>query len=329
MTLTLDTEEITSAHYKTIVIPKIRLVDGEERRVGQRIIHEPCAELKAVQREILREMASCTTAFTSNVSHAFTKNRSIVTMAAPHVGSRYLVKVDIKDFFPSIDKAKARVALLNAGYPTALIRKILKFCFLNDVLPQGAPTSPAIANVVGRLIDKRMVGLAKKWRTAPNTGMRNRRRVGEVLDTLKDLTRIEPIEYTRYADDLVFTSEYPLLHHIRFPVISILRQCGFVAHPDKVVAASAPRRLVVCGVTINSKLSKPKPYRRRLRAMIHRMWIETIKGSSRTGVILDKETNEPITLEQLQGQVAHVHQISPEQALPLQIRLSEIKNALQ
>jgi len=328
MTLTLDTEEITSAHYKTIVIPKIRLIDGEERRVGQRIIHEPCEELKALQKEILREIEECRSAFTSNVSHAFTKNRSIVTMAAPHVGSRYLVKVDIKDYFPSIDKQKARVALLNAGYPTALIRKILKYCFLNDVLPQGAPTSPAIANVVGRIIDKRMLGLTKKWRLHARPVRRGRRSTA-VTDTLKNMSRIEPIVYTRYADDLVFTSDYPLLHHIRYPVTYILQQCGFTAHPDKVVTASSPRRLVVCGVTINSKLSKPRPYRRRLRAMVHRMWVETVTGSSRSGTIIDAVTNEPVTIEQLWGQVAHVYQINPTQAIPLEIKLREIKEALK
>jgi hypothetical protein len=255
-------------------------------------------------------------------------------MAAVHVGQQQMVKIDIKDFFPSISESMVKVAMMRAGYPTRLIRRVGEICFLNDSLPQGAPTSPFLSNVVGMLIDRRMVGLCKKWRSFDKrlTLPRHRlyrdysRRSRQTVDNIS--TRLNPIYYSRYADDLVFSSGYKKLGQIRFAVIRILADLGFRVNPKKVTYNRSPSRMVVCGITVNDKISKPRDTRRGLRAQLHNMIVQRTSGTAAPGQYVDGNgQTSTINFASIAGQVSHVKFVCESQGLVLENLLNLAKQA--
>lgn len=322
----------TREHYREIHIPKIKLINGVETRTGTRIIHEPCPQLKALQQEHLRELSAMRDVRTSSVSHAFTRQRDIRSMAEVHVGKKNLVRIDIKDFFPSINKQMLQNAMMMAGYPLSVISRTLKLCFLNNALPQGAPTSPFLSNIVGRLIDARMLGLSAKWRNGPDVLRRittnsYRSRTRSAMTQRLEL-RLEPIAYSRYADDLVFSSDYPKLHQIRHPAMHILTDLGFVVNKKKILVNSSPKRLVVCGITVNDKISKPRDYRRRLRAHLHNCIMQRAAECPIDAGMYRKPdgTLEPINFDSLAGQVSHITYVCPEQGVKLKHMLDIAKD---
>lgn len=221
---------------------------------GTRRIHAPRAALKKAQRRILDGILSLVPSH--EACHGFVKERSIVTNAAPHEGARVVIKIDLADFFPTIHYRRVEGLFVSYGYPREVARLLAGICThrarLPDgrvawpgVLPQGAPTSPAIANLVCRRLDARLSKLAA--------------RAGA--------------KYTRYADDLTFSfAEEPALRLGRFFwwVDQICQAEGFAENAKKrrVLRRSLQQR--VTGVVVNQGLTVPREVRRRLRAMIHR-----------------------------------------------------------
>ena len=154
-----------------------------------RIIEAPKRELKELQRWILREILEKIPPHPA--AYGFVKGRSIAGFVAPHVGRRAVLKMDLRDFFPSIPGARIQAVFRTLGYPetvadllggicTNAVRGDVPDIYRRPHLPQGAPTSPALANVCAYRLDCRLAGLAKA--------------VGG--------------EYTRYADDLAFSGDF-------------------------------------------------------------------------------------------------------------------------
>jgi len=226
----------------------------EKRAGGKRRIHAPRAGLKKAQRKILDEIVAKIP--THDACHGFVKGRSIVTNARPHEGARVVVKLDLADFFPTIHFRRVRGLFEFYGYSPEIAGLLAGVCThrakLADgrvvwpgVLPQGAPTSPAIANVVCRRLDARLAKLAAK--------------VGA--------------KYTRYADDLTFsfaTDPEVRLGRFLWWVDQICQAEGFTENAKKrrVLRTSTQQR--VTGVVVNEGLTVPREVRRKLRAMIHR-----------------------------------------------------------
>src|SRR5690242_10037963 len=153
-------------HYRQFTIPK--------RNGDQRIILAPKHELKCLQRKVLRGMLDRVPA--ASVAHGFTTGRSIVTNAAPHVGRQIVINLDLQDFFPSITLCRVRALFLSFGYPFPVASRLTLLCTeytreeaeasglfkavgLRRLMP-GAPTSPAISNIIAWRLDKRLQGLA-------------------------------------------------------------------------------------------------------------------------------------------------------------------------
>src|ERR1043165_3960185 len=161
--------EQRSRHYRVKRQPK--------RRGGFRVIHVPQAPLRRIQkwifRSILAEFKHQTPA------HGFVRGRSIVTNAALHQNKRVVMCVDIEDFFPSIKFRTVRKAFQRLGYPYSVAVDLANLCTLQGALPQGTSTSPALVNLACTNLDKRLTGLARS--------------LGHT--------------YSRYVDDLVFSSD--------------------------------------------------------------------------------------------------------------------------
>lgn len=218
---------------------------------GVRTITAPRAPLRKVQRTILDAILAKVP--THDASHAFTKARSIVTNAAPHQKKRVVVKLDLVDFFPSIHHRRVVGLFEQLGYGNAVAKQLASLTTFRPknaggetawpgLLPQGAPTSPAIANLVARRLDRRLAALAKKSQAT----------------------------YTRYADDLTFSfdEEPKSLGRFLWWVDQICQQEGFVENTKKRRVLRAKSQQRVAGIVVNDGLHLPRAERRRFRAIL-------------------------------------------------------------
>jgi hypothetical protein len=264
-----------------------------KRRGGWREIAEPNPELKEKQRAILRWLMARRIA-PSPYAHAFVVRRSIVTNARPHVGKQVIVRIDLQDFFPSIEEGHVRQALVNEAIAGSTAREIAWLCTIDGRLPQGAPTSPVLSNLVFKPLDYRFAGLARKWDD-----------------------EFKMISYTRYSDDLTFSGNHPRLNLIIHPVREILTETGFRINRQKTLVLRRSNRQSVTGVVVNSIPNIGRDLRHRLRGMLHRLKMMLIE---RKPVECD--------LPHVQGLIAHIGSINPAAARPLKAELQTIKMLL-
>ena len=274
-------------HYITFSIPK--------RSGGKRLIMAPKRRLKMVQRKLLELLVERLPV--SEHAHAFRRGRSIRTGAEPHVGKRFVLKLDLKDFFPSVTFARVRGLLIAYGYsyPVATTLAILMTeaerqpVEVNGTIfhvpvgerhcVQGAPTSPGICNALLLRLDRRLAGLAKK----------------------------RGLVYTRYADDLSFSGDVDrnAANKFRSLVNRIAGEEGFTVNADKTRLMGQGNRQTVTGVVVNQVLGLSRQERRRLRAMAHQLRHES-EGERR-----------PDLNARLRGKLAYLSMLNPRQAAQL------------
>ncbi|HUA22098.1 MAG TPA: reverse transcriptase family protein [Bryobacteraceae bacterium] len=234
-------------HYHYRILPK--------RSGGVRLIESPKPWLKTLQRRILAGILGCVPAHPA--VHGFVKGRSIATFAAPHVGRQAVLRLDLQDFFPAFPAARAQALFRTLGYPESVADRLGGICtnavpggvwrnrppdigpaewqkardlYGRPHLPQGAPTSPALANLTAYRLDCRLSGLAKS--------------AGAV--------------YTRYADDLAFSGGDEFSRAVgRFAThaAAIALEEGFSVNFHKTRILRQGVRQQIAGVVVNQKLS--------------------------------------------------------------------------
>ena len=222
---------------------------------GWRELLEPNPELKEKQRHILAWLMAHQIR-PSPYAHGFVKDRSIVTNASCHVGKKTIVRIDIHNFFPSITKRQVVAALVKERILQKDAEEIAELCTVSDHLPQGAPTSPFLSNIVFKETDYRLAGLARQWKPAKGY----------------------PITYSRYADDLVFSSDCARLNLIIHAVKAILQDAGFEINPEKTMVQRFSNRQTVTGIVVNLKPNIARFERRILRAKLHNIKKAILKG---------------------------------------------------
>ncbi|NOK36781.1 RNA-directed DNA polymerase [Corallococcus exercitus] len=285
----------TGSNYVTWSIPK--------RTGGERTITSPKPELKEAQRWVLSNVVERLPVH--GAAHGFVAGRSILTNALAHRGADVVVKVDLKDFFPTVTWRRVKGLLRKGGLPEntstllALMSteaprermsfrgKTLHVAKGPRALPQGAPTSPGITNALCLRLDKRLSALSRKL----------------------------GFTYTRYADDLTFSwtkAKAPKARRAQgAPVAVLLARVkdvveaeGFTVHPDKTRVARKGSRQRVTGLVVNEAKEGtpaarvPRDVVRRLRAAIHNRQ----KG---------KPGREGESLEQLKGMAAFLYMTDP------------------
>jgi RNA-directed DNA polymerase len=211
----------------------------QKRRGGSRLIEAPHHELKKVQHWLQHAITRKLTVH--EAAHGFREGRSIVTNAAHHVGRSLVVKYDIKDFFGSVEKVAVFRSFRRVGYTRQVAHSLTGLTTLSGALPQGAPTSPDLANVAAYRLDARLSGLA---------------------------SRHEAI-YTRYADDLTFSGSGVANPRFRRSVEYILRSSGFSPNERKTVFLRPSDQQRVTGVVVNDRAGWPRPTRRWLRQEVY------------------------------------------------------------
>jgi hypothetical protein len=256
--------------YRYGVLPR---ADGRPR-----VLERPVAPLKAAQRRVLHGLLDGIPPH--DAAHGFRRGRSAHTHAAVHAGRGMVIRLDLEDFFASVAAGRVYGILRTAGYPEAVAHVLTGLC-TNVVpaavwaaipppgaggaavaavaahwrlgralavphLPQGAPTSPALANLAAFRLDRRLAGLAAAWGGA----------------------------YSRYADDLVLSADALSVRGARrlaAAAAAIARDEGFRVHPGKTRVMAQATRQVVGGLVVNVRPAVARRDADALRALLHNL----------------------------------------------------------
>lgn len=232
---TLSNPDIRNKYYQTFMIPK--------KLGGERCIETPGRRLKSIQREILKKLSH--EIHEHKCAHGFVKGKDIKSNAKLHVKKQFVYVIDLKDFFPSI--TWKRIYGMFQSFPFNASKDIARIMSnlvtFNEHLPQGAPTSPYLSNMICRKLDSRLL----KWAADNN------------------------YTYSRYADDLTFST----LNKNCFPkkdrdfIEKIIADENFEINQSKKRLIPYFKRQIVTGVVVNKKVNIKKNYIRKIRAILH------------------------------------------------------------
>ncbi|MEM3342171.1 MAG: reverse transcriptase family protein, partial [Thermoplasmata archaeon] len=218
--------------YSTFTIPK---KDGSPRSISA-----PEDFLKYTLRKVLSGILEKEPLHPCCIG--FRKGYSTFHNAFPHAGKEMVINIDIEDFFPTITTKRVYGLFYSMGFTPPEAHFLSSITTFEGKLPQGAPTSPAIANLVCRRLDRRLAGLASKAGAS----------------------------YTRYADDITFSGSSEIRRII--PLAErIIKEEGFNINKKKIRILRKGRRQEVTGLTVNNGVHVPRKLRRIVRAMIHRL----------------------------------------------------------
>lgn len=277
---------------------------------GVREINAPTEPLKILQRRLANVLYACRDHIDAEggrqpLSHGFRRHYSIITNARQHHRRRYVLNVDIQDFFPSFNFGRVRGFFIK-NRDFALNEKvatiIAQIACHENMLPQGSPCSPIIADMLAHLLDVRLAGLARQNR----------------------------VTYSRYADDLTFSTnqkEFPAALAERDgaadtnwvlgdSLTSTIKSTGFVINGDKTRMQCKAGRQLVTGLTVNAKVNIRPEYYRLARAMCHSLFergeyylpTTIISTKPRTNGALP--TPEAISgLGPIEGILSHIHHV--------------------
>jgi retron-type reverse transcriptase len=252
---------------------------------GFREIHAPCAELKRLQSRILENGFNKVPM--SRSAHGFHRKRSILTNALPHSGKACVVNVDIESFFPSTNHNRilqATAHLANHHLSHGARQVLADLLSYKGALPTGAPTSPAVGNLVLRGADAAITKVAAR----------------------------HGIDYTRYADDLTFSGHRHAVKILPF-VEKVLGQLGYKLNAKKTNIYRRGRRQMVTGLVVNEKPNLPRHVRRRLRAAVH----TAAKGEN------PHWNGHPMNRHELGGRIALLNLVDQGKAAALREKLGK------
>jgi RNA-directed DNA polymerase len=236
------------AQYKTFKLKK--------SRGGFREICAPMSAIKTLQRRL--NVVFQAVYRPRYAVQGFVAGKSIVSNAEKHVGARYVLNIDLEDFFPSINFGRIRGLFLTRPYelPEVVATVLAQICCYEGRLPQGAPTSPVVSNMICSRLDSEFHRLARDFRCM----------------------------YSRYADDIVLSTRLPRFPdklarlvsrdegnriEIGAPVQDIISDNGFSLNESKTRLQSRYMRQEVTGITINQFPNVPRRFVRQLRSMIY------------------------------------------------------------
>lgn len=254
-----------------------------KRSGGEREICAPDDDLKEIQKKLASFLQDQRIQMQEErnvpqlLSHGFEPGKNIFTNAKIHRNKRFVLNLDLEDFFGSIHFGRI-VGYLEKNKSLAFSHEvavaIAQLCCYQGKLPQGAPTSPVLANMVSEVLDFRLLKIARKYR----------------------------LDYTRYADDLSFSTndstfleKYESCYH---ELSGTIKHAGFAVNEKKTRLQYRDSRQTVTGLVVNRKINIDRRYYKETRAMAHQLYktgefqINGIRG----------------TLDQLEGRFAFIHQ---------------------
>ena len=247
-------DSLANLIYRTPYFMQYRSFFITKRNGDDRRISAPKKGLKDLQRKLLKLLE---TFYSPPKSvHAYTNERSVVSNAENHVGKKFVFSIDLKDFFNSIHFGRVRNLFTSHPYcfSTKVATVIAHICCKDNVLPQGAPTSPLISNMICWKLDRQLLTLASKNR----------------------------LTYTRYADDITLSSTIKLNKlsrkiaiikdssvEVGAEVQKIIETNGFKVNVDKVRVRTQSDRMEVTGLTVNEKINVSNKFYKQVRSMLY------------------------------------------------------------
>lgn len=243
---------------------------------GNRLITAPEARLKRLQKKLLIDIFEPLPVH--DCVHGFKQGRSILTNAAAHVGRRCVVNIDIQSFFPSTNyKEILKVCRKShSGISASASYVLADICSYAGGLPMGAPTSPAIANLILKKADHLIASRCARY----------------------------GVNYTRYADDLTFSGNGHPVKMIPY-VEKVLCEFGYKLDPKKTNIFRRGRRQMVTGLVVNDKPNIPRSIRKRLRAAVHKTSL---------GEVIHWH-GKPMSEESLIGHLNWLQSVQPDEAM--------------
>lgn len=277
----------TDSLYTTFTIPK--------KNGGERVIHAPKKELKFLQKKLADILWECYLESLESkykdknfkipvLSHAFEKGKSIITNSQMHRNKKYILNIDLKNFFDSFNFGRVRGFFIkdrDFAVSPEIATVIAQIACYQGKLPQGAPSSPIITNLITRILDYRIVKIAKKYR----------------------------FTYSRYADDMTFSTNRELnsnklratkeLEKFLTELEEVINSSGFEINSKKTRLSNNMKRQEVTGLVVNKKINVKREYIKNTRAMAFQLYKD---GAFE----IDKKLG---TLNQLTGRFAFIFQI--------------------
>ncbi len=297
---------LADQHYRCELLPK--------RTGGWRLLEVPHPYLRELQRKVLD--ACIARVPPHEAACAYVRGRSVVDHAQAHAGQAVLLKFDLQDFFATVRASRVHATFATLGFSPAVARALTALCTtatpepvlerlredggltwqqaqrLREAhLPQGAPTSAALANLCAFRLDTRIAGLARSLGA----------------------------QYTRYADDIVLSGDATLRRRadrIEARIGGFALDEGFALNHRKTRCVSAGRRQQVANIVVNERPNLPREAFDRLKAVLHRCAVDGPSTQNRDGV--------PHWEQHLRGRVAWAAQVNPEKAQRLQRVLTQI-----
>jgi retron-type reverse transcriptase len=299
--LAFHSDAATVCHYVCFTVPK--------KSGGVRNLSAPHEQLATAQEWILTNILERVP--THDAAHGFVPTRSTVTNAMPHAKRDVVVNTDLKDFFPSITFWRVEGVFRQLGYSPAAASILALLCTESPrrvveyagtrvhvatgprALPQGACTSPALSNLVSRKLDARLRGIGTKlgW------------------------------SYTRYADDLTFSSDGETAKQVGYllaRIRHIANDEGFAVNEKKTRVLRRSAAQSVTGIIVNDKPGVGRDLVRRLRAILHRAKTEGLAAQNRH--------NLPHFQAWVRGMIAYIHMVDTDRARSLRQALEGVRD---
>jgi retron-type reverse transcriptase len=279
----------------------------QKRSGGVRTINAPAADLKKLQVRLSGLLQDCISDINEGkkisgaISHGFRRKRSIITNGRCHRGKRWVFNIDLSDFFDSINLGRVMGFFAknhNFRLQPEVATTIGQIACHNNALPQGSPCSPVISNLVAHILDIRLAKLAEQ----------------------------NGCDYSRYADDLTFSTNRPVFPkaiahregagaHQWNPgkeLAKIIQRSGFSVNAAKTRMQYCDSRQDVTGLVVNSKINVRREYERTARAMVDQLlrtaaFYTVVFEPDLFGEMVPK--NEPGSLNQLQGMLSFIDHI--------------------
>lgn len=300
--LKIETRSLTYQLYKIQPSQRYRSFSIPKKSGGERIINAPNDRLKHIQAQLSELLYKCLSEIESEspnrktVAHGFFKTRGILSNALPHVGKRYVLNMDLQNFFGEINFGRVRGYFLkdrNFQLNPDVATTIAQIACHDNQLPQGSPSSPIISNLILRMVDVRLASLSSD----------------------------NDVYYTRYADDLTFSTNkrtFPrrlarrrLFKKSAWVLSKRLRDeihaAGFEINRSKTRMQITGSRQEVTGLIVNKKVNVDQRYYRVTRSMCNSLFCHGFYHDPKVPPEARNKTNQIKSLAPLEGRLGHIY----------------------
>lgn len=279
--LGIEYKELTYVLYSRRVENLYQSFEIPKKNGEMRCISAPQEPLKHVQRLLAKRLMAVQEEnyLKSNaIVHGFTRKRGIITNGKSHRNKRFVLNIDLEDFFDSFHFGRVKGYFQKNQFfmlPEEVAACIANIACYNGKLPQGAPSSPVITNLICAILDRRLAAIAKKFR----------------------------LTYTRYADDLTFSTNSKVFlekkDELLSEVYAVIEKSGFKVNHNKTRISYRDSRQEVTGLVVNNKISVKREYYKKTRSMLDHLY---------RGIPVEHNGVE-LTQQQIEGRLAFINQI--------------------